>query len=76
DGVGRESFKVGQGLIGQCALEKRVLFYDNIPQDYRLIRTGLGEIRPQHILLIPVIFENEVIAVVELATMTKFNALQ
>ncbi|ACA42146.1 ATP-binding protein [Lysinibacillus sp. fkY74-1] len=76
DRVGMESFKVGQGLIGQCALEKRVLFYDNIPQDYRLIRTGLGEIRPKHILLIPVIFENEVIAVVELATMTKFNALQ
>ena len=76
DRVGMESFKIGQGLIGQCALEKRVLFYDNIPQDYRLIRTGLGEVRPQHILLIPVIFENDVIAIVELATMAKFNALQ
>lgn len=71
-----ESFKIGQGLIGQCALEKRVLFYDNIPRDYRLIKTGLGEIRPQNILLIPVIFENEVIAVVEIATMAKFSKLQ
>lgn len=76
DRVGIESFKMGQGLIGQCALEKRILFYDNIPQDYRLIRTGLGEVRPQNILLIPIIFENEVIAVVEIATMTKFSELQ
>jgi len=76
DCVGMESFKIGQGLIGQCALEKRVLFYDNIPRDYRLIKTGLGEIRPQNILLIPVIFENEVIAVVEIATMAKFSKLQ
>ncbi|MCS5502799.1 ATP-binding protein [Lysinibacillus sp. A4] len=76
EGVGMESFKIGQGLIGQCALEKRVLFYDNIPRDYRLIKTGLGEIRPQNILLIPVIFENEVIAVVEIATMAKFSKLQ
>lgn len=76
DRVGIESFKMGQGLIGQCALEKRILFYDNIPQDYRLIRTGLGEVRPQNILLIPVIFENEVIAVVEIATMANFSVLQ
>ncbi|WP_155593107.1 ATP-binding protein [Lysinibacillus cavernae] len=76
DRVGMDSFKMGQGLIGQCALEKRILFYNNIPEDYRLIRTGLGEVRPQNILLIPVIFENEVIAVVEIATMAKFSKLQ
>ncbi|KOY80059.1 response regulator [Lysinibacillus macroides] len=76
DLLGINSFKIGQGLIGQCALEKRILFYDNIPQNYRLIRTGLAEMRPQNILLVPIIFEGEVIAVVELATMTSFNDLQ
>jgi len=76
DHVGRNSFKIGQGLIGQCALEKKILFYDNIPQDYRLIRTGLTEVKPQNILLVPIIFEDQVVAVVELATMASFTDLQ
>ncbi|MGE7114131.1 ATP-binding protein [Lysinibacillus sp. NPDC047702] len=75
-GVGMESFKLGQGLIGQCALEKKILFYKDIPDEFRLIGTGLGEVPPKSILLIPIIFEEDVIAVVELATMTDFSKLQ
>lgn len=75
-GVGKDSFKLGQGLIGQCALEKRILIYKDIPDEFRLIGTGLGEVPPKSILLIPIIFEEDVIAVVELATMTDFSKLQ
>ncbi len=74
--VGKDSFKLGQGLIGQCALEKRILIYKDIPDEFRLIGTGLGEVPPKSILLIPIIFEEDVIAVVELATMTDFSKLQ
>ncbi|MCY9546303.1 ATP-binding protein [Lysinibacillus xylanilyticus] len=76
DDVGMESFKLGQGLIGQCALEKKILIYNDIPEDFRLIGTGLGEAPPKSIFIVPVIYENDVIAVVELATMTGFNEQQ
>lgn len=76
DDVGIESFKLGQGLIGQCALEKKILIYNDIPEDFRLIGTSLGEVPPKSIFIVPIIFENDVIAVVELATMTGFNEQQ
>lgn len=76
DDVGIESFKLGQGLIGQCALEKKILINNDIPEDFRLIGTGLGEVSPKGIFIVPIIFENDVIAVVELATITAFNELQ
>lgn len=75
DDIGRISFKMGQGLIGQCALEKRIFMYDEIPEDYHVIGTGLGEVAPRGILIFPVTFEDEVIAVVELATMEHFTKL-
>ncbi|MGY3187558.1 ATP-binding protein [Lysinibacillus sp. TE18511] len=76
DSIGIESFKLGQGVIGQCALEKRVLIYNDIPEDFRLIGTGLGKVPPKSIFIVPIIFENDVIAVVELATMTGYSELQ
>ncbi|QDQ00744.1 response regulator [Lysinibacillus fusiformis] len=76
DNIGIERFKIGQGLIGQCALEKQLSIYNDIPHDYRVIGTGLGEAPPKSIFMIPVIFEDEVIAVVELATMTSYTELQ
>lgn len=76
DDVGIESFKLGEGLIGQCALEKKVLMYNDIPEDFRLIGTGLGVVSPKSIFIVPIIFEKDVIAVVELATMTSFSELQ
>ncbi len=76
DNIGMERFKIGQGLIGQCVSDKRIYIYNDIPKDYRVIGTGLGEAPPKSIFMIPVIFEEEVIAVVELATMTNYTELQ
>ncbi|MFE7083493.1 CHASE3 domain-containing protein [Priestia megaterium] len=74
--VGRERFVLGQGLIGQCALEKRVRVINDIPANYRLITSGLGEVAPHSILIAPILFEGEVIAVMELASLTTFTDLQ
>ncbi|WP_107950549.1 ATP-binding protein [Lysinibacillus parviboronicapiens] len=76
DNIGVERFKIGQGLIGQSAREKRVYMCNDIPKDYKVIGTGLGEAPPKCILIIPIIFEDEVIAVVELATMNSYTELQ
>ncbi|KAB7670802.1 ATP-binding protein [Bacillus sp. B1-b2] len=74
--VGRDNFLFGQGLMGQCAKEKTVLYMKDIPKDYRLISTGLGEVLPRSIMIIPILFEEEVIAVAELASVTEFTSLE
>ncbi|MED4452104.1 CHASE3 domain-containing protein [Metabacillus fastidiosus] len=74
--IGRTSFTLGQGLIGQCALEKKIQVINNIPGDYRLISSALGEAKPKSILIAPVIFEGESIAVIELASLHVFTSLQ
>ncbi len=74
--VGRESFKVGQGLIGQCALEKKQLYLTDLPEGYQLIGSGLGAIVPKSVFIAPVLFEDEVIAVIELASLENFTVLE
>ncbi|QUG43046.1 response regulator [Psychrobacillus sp. INOP01] len=74
--IGRESFHLGQGLIGQCALEKQGFVFNEIPKDYRYISTGLGEVPPRSIFMVPILFEGDVIAVMELATISEYSKIQ
>lgn len=74
--IGRENFKLGEGLIGQAAADKRMYTYKGLPKDYRMIGTGLGETPPKQIVILPVIFEDETIAVIELATMKEYDEQQ
>ncbi|AOH53039.1 hybrid sensor histidine kinase/response regulator [Peribacillus muralis] len=73
DDAGRESFNLGQGLIGQCALEKRIQVINGMEADYQLISSGLGETKPRSILIAPIIHEEEVLAVFELASLNDFT---
>ncbi len=59
--------ELGQGLIGTVALEKKRRYIRNVPEDYDIIVTGLGEVKPKSIVIQPVIYENELLAVFELA---------
>src|SRR5205809_901946 len=65
--LGRE-FRLGEGLVGQCALDKRPIQLSNVPPDYIRITSGLGQASPLNILILPVLFEGEVRAVIELAS--------
>ena len=67
-------FKMGEGLVGQCALEKERILLSNVPTDYIMINSGLGESTPLSIIVLPVIFEGQVKAVIELASFERFNA--
>ncbi|HYF52053.1 MAG TPA: response regulator, partial [Planctomycetota bacterium] len=67
-------FKMGEGLVGQCALEKEKILLTNVPDDYIKITSGLGEARPQNIIVLPVVFEGQVKAVLELASFETFSA--
>src|SRR5262249_46478409 len=66
-------FKMGEGLVGQCALEKEKILLTNVPDDYIMVTSGLGEAAPFNIIVIPVLFENQVKAVMELASFERFS---
>ena len=66
-------FDLGEGLIGQCALEKEKIEINNPPADYVRISSGLGEATPRSILVLPLIFEGQVRGVLELASFQGFN---
>ncbi len=70
--VGR-SFGLGEGLVGQCALEKQKILLTSVPPDYIRISSGLGDAAPQNIIVLPVIFEGQVKGVLELASFERFN---
>ena len=66
-------FEVGEGLVGQCALERERILITDVPDDYVQINSGLGSAAPRNIVVLPVLFEGEVKAVVELASFQPFN---
>jgi signal transduction histidine kinase/HAMP domain-containing protein/DNA-binding response OmpR family regulator len=67
-------FRLGEGLIGQCAVEKRRILLADVPADYVRITSGLGEAKPLNIIVLPVLFEGDVRAVIELASFQRFSA--
>lgn len=74
--VGEAFFMFGEGLVGQCALEKKTISVASVPRDYIRIRSGLGHSAPSTILVQPIVFEDEVVAVIELASFEDFTPLQ
>jgi len=66
-------FKPGEGLIGQCALEKEPILLTDVPPGYIQISSGLGEAPPLNIVVLPVLFEGQIKAVIELASFQRFS---
>jgi len=66
--------KIGEGLIGQCASEKRRILISDLPRDTVSIRSGLFEAVPRSVIVLPVLFEDRVKAVIELASLSVFTA--
>jgi GAF domain-containing protein len=67
------SFRVGEGLVGQCAKEKKSIVLTEVPDDYVRINSGLGSSTPLNIVVMPVLFEGSVRAVFELASFSPFS---
>ena len=72
----KDSFALGEGLVGQCAEERRTMVLSNLPPDYIRVRTGLLDAPPSELVLVPIEYENQVLGVVELAAIRPFKPLQ
>jgi CheY-like chemotaxis protein/signal transduction histidine kinase/HAMP domain-containing protein len=66
-------FHEGEGLVGQCTLERERILVTNVPNNYVYVSSGLGEAPPNNIVVLPVLFEGDVKAVIELSTFQTFS---
>src|SRR5450755_310178 len=69
-----QHLRTGEGLVGQCATDKRRMLITDIPSHTVPVRSGLFEATPRNIIVLPVLFEDRVKAVIELATLNNFTA--
>ncbi|OQP58226.1 hypothetical protein A3860_07835 [Niastella vici] len=67
--------KLGEGLVGQSALEKKPIVFANVPEDYVKVSSGLGQATPRNILVYPFLYDNYVKGVIEIGTMRDISDL-
>jgi len=71
-----DTLHLGEGLIGQCAIDGRPTLIAGVPSNVVPIRTGMFEMKPTNLIILPVLFEGQVKAVIELASVSPFTDLQ
>lgn len=69
-------FKLGEGLVGQCALEHKTIILTEVPDDYARIVSGIGEAPPRMILAAPVLARDKLLGVIEIGSFTPFSSAQ
>ncbi|HJS22042.1 MAG TPA: response regulator, partial [Steroidobacteraceae bacterium] len=67
-------YAMGEGLVGQCAVERQRILLTDVPADSIQVRSGLLSAHPRNVIVLPVLFEGQVKAVIELASLTEFTA--
>jgi HAMP domain-containing protein/signal transduction histidine kinase/DNA-binding response OmpR family regulator len=67
------NLQFGEGLVGQCAVDKQRILLNKVPTSYARIHSSLGSARPTSVVVLPVLFEGETKAVIELASLTPFT---
>src|SRR6185369_6796142 len=71
-----QRLRIGEGLIGQCALDKRRMLISEMPSHAVSIGSALFKVVPSNVIVLPVLFESEVKAVIELSSVSAFTDLQ
>ncbi len=65
-----------QGLIGQCWFERKYIYITEVPDGYINITSGLGEATPRSILIVPLIYNDQILGIIEIASFNKFSAFE
>ena len=69
-------YALGEGLVGQCARERKVIQLDQVPSDYTAIHSGTGEAMPSTVIVLPLISADRLLGVIEFAAFKPFNTAQ
>ncbi len=72
----KKRIEKGEGIVGACALEKETIFLTDVPKDYVEITSGLGNASPNCVILVPLIHEEQVLGVIEMASFSVFEKHQ
>jgi CheY-like chemotaxis protein/signal transduction histidine kinase len=70
------TIKAGEGLVGQCILEKKPIILTNVPEDYIHIHSALGDKVAQSVYVLPILFNDDIFGIIELASLEKFDHSQ
>jgi signal transduction histidine kinase/HAMP domain-containing protein len=70
-----DGFRLGEGLIGQAAVEGKAIVLQDVPEDYIKVSSGLGEAPARNVAVLPVLFEEQVLGVIELASLHTFSEI-
>jgi len=68
--------KVGEGLVGQAALEKQTIIIEEVPEEYMQVQSGLGHTKPRNIIVLPFVYEDKVRGVIEIGSFKEFTDIQ
>ncbi|WP_223067778.1 response regulator [Paenibacillus caui] len=72
----RREFKLGEGLVGQAAVDKKPIRLSEVPEDYISVRSATGESVPRVVIIHPIVFEEELLGVVEIASLDEFTKVE
>ena len=72
-GTTKQRLELREGLVGQAAADKRPLLLQDVPSDFVKISSGLGHAKPTNVIILPALFEDDVKAVIELASLSRFS---
>jgi len=68
--------EIGEGLVGQTAIEKATTYITDVPEDYIKITSGLGDASPRSILIVPLLFNTEIFGIIELASFKTYEKFE
>jgi HAMP domain-containing protein len=74
--LNEKKLRIGEGLIGAVAYEKQSQYFTNLPNNYINLTSGLGDATPGYLVIVPCLSENELMAVIELASFYGFEPYQ
>ncbi|MGE0567228.1 MAG: response regulator [Bacteroidia bacterium] len=72
----KEVIKLGEGLIGEAAKQRKTIFISEVPSDYIRINSSIGEVSPKNIVIVPFIHNNHLMGVLEIGTINDFSDLE
>ncbi|RLB89480.1 MAG: hypothetical protein DRH26_11470 [Deltaproteobacteria bacterium] len=70
------AIKLGEGMVGQAALEQKIIIFNDVLEDAPLIHYGVGQKTASSYIIVPLIFEDEVVSILLLGSLTRFTDLQ